>query len=104
MALSPSFKLRQSQSLVMTPQLMQSIKLLQMTAGELEQFIEKALEKNPLLERSDADDCEGETDPYAESGQETGKFDLSLTAPTKPFLCITGRLIEVREETIHPTL
>ena len=81
MALSPSFKLRQSQSLVMTPQLMQSIKLLQMTAGELEQFIEKALEKNPLLERSDADDSEGETDLYAESGQETGKFDLSEQIP-----------------------
>lgn len=56
MALSPSFELRQSQSLVMTPQLMQSIKLLQMTAVELEKFVEEALEKNPLLERDHSDE------------------------------------------------
>lgn len=55
MALSPSLGLRSSQSLVMTPQLMQSIKLLQMTSLELEKFIEDALEKNPLLERDSID-------------------------------------------------
>lgn len=56
MALSPSLGLRPSQSLVLTPQLMQSIKLLQMTSIELEKFIEDALEKNPLLEREDIED------------------------------------------------
>ncbi|PYE87459.1 RNA polymerase factor sigma-54 [Phyllobacterium leguminum] len=59
MALSPKLDLRQSQSLVMTPQLMQSIRLLQMTHIELEQFIDLEIEKNPLLERIDqADDTE----------------------------------------------
>ncbi len=50
MALSANLYLRQAQSLVMTPQLMQSIQLLQMTHFELVQFIELEVEKNPLLE------------------------------------------------------
>ena len=50
MGLSASLFLRQSQSLVMTPQLMQSIQLLQMTHFELNQFIAQEVEKNPLLE------------------------------------------------------
>ncbi|HUH50249.1 MAG TPA: hypothetical protein VLZ56_10410, partial [Mycoplana sp.] len=50
MALAASLFLRQSQSLVMTPQLMQSIQLLQMTHLELVRFIETEVEKNPLLE------------------------------------------------------
>lgn len=53
MALSAKLQLRQSQSLVMTPQLMQSIRLLQLTHVELEQFIEQEIERNPLLERVD---------------------------------------------------
>jgi RNA polymerase sigma-54 factor len=50
MAMSASLHLKQSQSLVMTPQLMQSIQLLQMTHFELNQFIEQEVQKNPLLE------------------------------------------------------
>ncbi|EFM56989.1 RNA polymerase factor sigma-54 [Brucella inopinata] len=55
MALSPKLDIRQSQSLVMTPQLMQSIKLLQMTHIELDQFLDMEIEKNPLLDRIEAD-------------------------------------------------
>lgn len=55
MALSASLHLRQSQSLIMTPQLMQSIQLLQMTYVELTQFIETEVEKNPLLDFADSD-------------------------------------------------
>ena len=55
MALSANLFLRQSQSLVMTPQLMQSIQLLQMTHFELNQFIAQEVEKNPLLEFSSDD-------------------------------------------------
>lgn len=55
MALSANLFLRQSQSLVMTPQLMQSIQLLQMTHLELNQFIALEVEKNPLLEFSSND-------------------------------------------------
>lgn len=55
MALVPRLDLRQVQSLVMTPQLQQAIKLLQMSSLELAQFVEQELERNPLLEREDID-------------------------------------------------
>ncbi|MCT7378573.1 RNA polymerase factor sigma-54 [Chelativorans salis] len=58
MALSPSLNLRQSQSLVMTPQLLQSIRLLQLTHVELEQFIAGEIERNPLLAREDGEGSE----------------------------------------------
>jgi RNA polymerase sigma-54 factor len=45
--------LRQGQSLVMTPQLLQAIKLLQYSSIELAAFVEEELERNPLLERSE---------------------------------------------------
>ena len=54
MALSQRLDLRQTQALVMTPQLQQAIKLLQLSNLELSVFIEGELEQNPLLERDDA--------------------------------------------------
>ena len=50
MALGPRLDLRQSQSLVMTPQLQQAIKLLAASNLEIEAYIGEALEANPLLE------------------------------------------------------
>jgi RNA polymerase sigma-54 factor len=50
MALGPRLDLRQSQSLVMTPQLQQAIKLLALSNLEIETFIGEALESNPLLD------------------------------------------------------
>jgi RNA polymerase sigma-54 factor len=61
MGLSASLFLRQTQSLVMTPQLMQSIQLLQMTHIELNQFIAQELEKNPLLEIASTDGADGQS-------------------------------------------
>jgi RNA polymerase sigma-54 factor len=55
MALTPRLDLRQVQTLVMTPQLQQAIKLLQLSTLELAEFVDHALEENPLLEREDAD-------------------------------------------------
>lgn len=55
MALAPRLDIRQTQQLVMTPQLQQAIKLLQLSNLELTAFIEQELERNPLLEREDAD-------------------------------------------------
>ena len=46
-------EMRQGQSLVMTPQLQQAIKLLQLSNIELAEYCESELEKNPLLERDD---------------------------------------------------
>jgi RNA polymerase sigma-54 factor len=56
MGLTAKLQLRQSQSLVMTPQLMQSIRLLQLTHMELERFVDEEIERNPLLDRADIRD------------------------------------------------
>lgn len=56
MALGPKLELRQSQSLVMTPQLMQAIKLLQLGNLDLVAYVENELERNPLLERDEGED------------------------------------------------
>lgn len=66
MALSQRLEFRQSQSLVMTPQLMQAIKLLQLSNLDLTTFVEEELERNPLLERAN-DEAPGEAP--AEAGQ-----------------------------------
>jgi RNA polymerase sigma-54 factor len=73
MALSARLELRQGQSLVITPQLQQAIKLLQLSNIELEAYVEGELEKNPLLDREDrepAAEAEGETAPVASSEAE----------------------------------
>jgi RNA polymerase sigma-54 factor len=56
MVLRQKLELRQGQSLVMTPQLQQAIKLLQMSNLEVQAFVESELERNPLLERHEASD------------------------------------------------
>src|SRR3569833_2078237 len=53
MALAPRMEVRQSQSLTLTPQLMQSIRLLQLSHLELNAFVDAELLRNPLLERED---------------------------------------------------
>ncbi len=65
MALGPHLALRQSQSLVMTPQLRQAIQLLQFSNLEVSAFIEQELERNPMLEADTgpADDWGGEERP-----------------------------------------
>ncbi len=62
MALGPRLDIRQSQSLVMTPQLQQAIKLLALSNLELDAYLSEALESNPLLEATGADDGEGKGD------------------------------------------
>ena len=53
-AIGPRLDLRQTQSLVMTPQLRQAIKLLQFSNLEATAFVEEELERNPLLERDES--------------------------------------------------
>jgi RNA polymerase sigma-54 factor len=78
MALRPRLNLRQSQSLVMTPQLQQAIKLLQMSNVELSEFVEQEIEQNPLLDREDA---EGGFENDAPSGAEGEAEFQSNAAP-----------------------
>lgn len=53
MAVTPRIEIKQSQSLLMTPQLRQAINLLQMSNLELNELLAKELENNPFLERED---------------------------------------------------
>ena len=67
MALMQRMDLRQGQSLVMTPQLQQAIKLLQMSNLELQAYVEGELERNPLLERDERNDVQKPEERGADS-------------------------------------
>lgn len=77
MVLSPKLTLRQTTSLVMTPQLQQAIKLLQLSNIELSAYVEQELEQNPLLEREDAgsDEVARETDGTEAASRDDGMGD-----------------------------
>ena len=60
MAIGPRLEFRQSQTLVMTPQLRQAIKLLQYSNQEVAAFVDEELERNPLLERDERADADPE--------------------------------------------
>ncbi len=79
MALTPKLDLRQGQQLVMTPQLQQAIRLLQYSNLELAAFVETELERNPLLEREEAepsDAVEAQATP-----SDAGEPELDLARP-----------------------
>ncbi len=93
MAIAPKLKLRQGQSLIMTPQLQQAIKLLQLSNIELTAFVEEQLESNPLLERGTGDENRREEaaaardtlDEFSEVNMETPSVaaaEQSLDAPS----------------------
>ena len=90
MVLVPKLELRQGQQLVMTPQLQQAIRLLQLSNIELIAFVETELERNPLLEQVDVAPAppepekprhESEGEEEAESGWEPGEGSLANLAP-----------------------
>lgn len=69
MILKQKLELRQGQSLVMTPQLQQAIRLLQMSSYELAAYVETELERNPFLERDEStSDASGPENLELESG------------------------------------
>jgi RNA polymerase sigma-54 factor len=72
MALGQRLEIRQGQSLVMTPQLQQAIKLLQLSNLELAEYCEAELEKNPLLERDEPGQREGERETLERQGPAEG--------------------------------
>ena len=109
MALSAGLQLRQSQSLVMTPQLMQSIRLLQFSHVELTRFIEQEVERNPLLElvaaESDVPEPGSDTsDAMADSpsgSADTGE-DAAWTGSTEAEAERMSAEIDVRYENVFP--
>lgn len=76
MALGPRLDLRQSQSLVMTPQLQQAIKLLALSNLELETYLAEALESNPLLETAGGDS----EDSSPDGGSDRDEMALAIQA------------------------
>jgi RNA polymerase sigma-54 factor len=83
MALGPSLSIRQSQQLVLTPQLTQAIKLLQLSNLELDSYIAEELAKNPLLEaQADEPDEHADREPATDAAEEAaegpGADDLIL--------------------------
>jgi len=97
MVLAPRLDQRQSQSLVMTPQLQQAIKLLQLTNIELAEFVEQELEKNPLLER---DEGERRSEDGQVDGEETGGESANEEAALEDIdlgAALTTEIPETRE-------
>jgi RNA polymerase sigma-54 factor len=89
MALGPRLDLRQSQSLVMTPQLQQAIKLLALSNLEVEAFIAEEIDKNPLLEagateegppapEAEGDAFDAEAQPESDAGGGEGALDIDV--------------------------
>src|ERR1700755_2354340 len=70
MALTQRLEFRQSQALVMTPQLMQAIKLLQLSNLDLVAYVDAELERNPLLDRVEPDAAERRGEAGGEEGGE----------------------------------
>ncbi len=87
-AIGPRLDLRQSQSLVMTPQLRQAIKLLQFSNMEAAAFVEEELERNPLLERDESPEHGGPERPAPDqvvlTGPEPADVAAAVSAETLP--------------------
>jgi RNA polymerase sigma-54 factor len=85
LALGARLELRQGQGLVITPQLQQAIKLLQLSNLELEAFVEAELERNPLLARDEAEgpaeteSADRETTPAEAATDAEARADLDTS-------------------------
>lgn len=66
--MKPTLQFRLSQHLTLTPQLQQSIRLLQLSTVELDQEIERHLMENPILEREDGTDADADAPPAFGAG------------------------------------
>ncbi len=84
MALTPRLEVRQGLGLTLTPQLMQSIRLLQLGHLELQAFVEAELLRNPLLERDDGGEP-GEPGEPEPAGQADGDGEIIATEDTVDF-------------------
>jgi len=77
MALTQKLEMRQSQALVMTPQLMQAIKLLQLSSVDLAAYVDEELERNPLLEHGVETDADS---PVTEPGVPENEANADIAA------------------------
>ena len=95
MSLGVKLEFRQGQSLVITPQLQQAIKLLQLSNVELEAYVDAELEKNPLLARDD-----GPAEPQGD-GAEASSEHLSEVALDRLTENQSGEAMDARHDDLY---
>src|ERR1700712_4538640 len=80
MSLVQRLEVRQGQALVMTPQLLQAIKLLQLSHLHLAAYVDAELERNPLLERAEAEPTNA-SEAAGDHGDEAGPDGFEAAEP-----------------------
>jgi RNA polymerase sigma-54 factor len=82
MQLSQSLKIKQKQSLVMTPQLQQAIKLLQLNNLELAQHLQEQVDENPFLELvKEEEKARHQPESHASEKEKTEVSDFDSSKP-----------------------
>ena len=82
--MKPTLQFRLSQHLTLTPQLQQSIKLLQLSTVELNQEIERLLMENPILEREDGETEAAAVPPPAQNGETSAQAPADQAPQAEP--------------------
>ncbi|MDG1438341.1 MAG: hypothetical protein P8P98_05140, partial [Emcibacteraceae bacterium] len=80
MALTPRLDIRQSQSLVLTPQLQQAIKMLQLSSAELVDFVADEVAQNPILEYDEKSETPDENSPNLKNDKAQADTDNNIKA------------------------
>lgn len=99
MAIGLRLELKQTQQLVMTPQLQQAIKLLQMSNLELVEFVERAAEQNPLIEVAHGEGL-GSGDP-PELAHETARLETDMRITADGDHSLGGETFDTGAENLH---
>jgi len=100
-ALAPKLELRQSQQLVMTPQLQQAIKLLQLSNLELAEYVDDQLEQNPFLERDDAP-ADGPAERREERSEAAASTETEAGGVDEADSREAGQSLDVEYEDVDP--
>ena len=100
MQLSQSVKLKQKQSLVMTPQLQQAIKLLQLSNLELTQHLQEQVDENPFLELHEPKNSENSSEP-AKGTSDDVQADAETTEPNVELSSMSESAALAEDPTAH---
>ena len=103
MALTQRLQIRQSQALVMTPQLMQAIKLLQLSNLDLVAYVEAELERNPLLDRgAEEERAAGEPDGEPSADKPIADGEAWGASESEPVGIVVEEPLDTRVEDSFP--
>lgn len=103
MAAGQRMEFKQGQSLVMTPQLQQAIKLLQMSNFELGAYVEDELLRNPLLERKSADGPQSDQDPQPAQAKADNVDEVSIDATSAASTAAAADAVDADFESTYAT-